>query len=315
MIDTDKEYTLEDVLAMFPEETEKTCIIDTFLRSLEFIKTAKEFKTVDMQRYLRCGYGDTCRVIDALLLLGAIEKIEETAAKYKVKFTNRAIMMKNKFNEYIPAFLMKDATESELLGGHVKLDGSNLISICSRPGMGKTALALNLALNFARKNKKCVYIFSYEMLEEHVRVRLLSLLSGLAINVIKNGDYSDEELNAIRASEETLKSLNIIIDDEIYSGISNMEERLSQVENLGMVIVDYLGLMISRDEEYSQGAFKNAVLGMKAISEKFGIPVIFTQQLSKRVEYRENKKPNISDIEDYVSNNADTVILLYREDY
>ena len=82
MIDTDKEYTLEDVLAMFPEETEKTCIIDTFLRSLEFIKTVEEFKTVDMQRYLRCGYGDTCRVIDALLLLGVAKKTDAALSKY-----------------------------------------------------------------------------------------------------------------------------------------------------------------------------------------------------------------------------------------
>ena len=82
MINTDKEYTFEEILAMLPEETEKTCIIDTFLRSLEFIKTVEEFKTVDMQRYLRCGYGDTCRVIDALLLLGVAKKTDAAPSKY-----------------------------------------------------------------------------------------------------------------------------------------------------------------------------------------------------------------------------------------
>ena len=82
MINTDKEYTFEEILAMLPEETEKTCIIDTFLRSLEFIKTVEEFKTVDMQRYLRCGYGDTCRIIDALLLLGVAKKTDAAPSKY-----------------------------------------------------------------------------------------------------------------------------------------------------------------------------------------------------------------------------------------
>ena len=82
MINTDKEYTFEEILAMLPEETEKTCIIDTFLRSLEFIKTTGAFKTVDMQRYLRCGYGDTCRVIDALLLLGVAKKTDAAPSKY-----------------------------------------------------------------------------------------------------------------------------------------------------------------------------------------------------------------------------------------
>lgn len=89
MINTDKEYTFEDVLAMLPAKAEKSCIIEEFLSSLGFIKTAKEFKTVDMQRYLRCGYGDTCRVIDALILLGVIEEDTEEyipGGKYKVKY-------------------------------------------------------------------------------------------------------------------------------------------------------------------------------------------------------------------------------------
>ena len=86
MIDANKEYTFEEIVAMLPEELEKTCIIDKFLSALEFIKTAEEFRTVAMQRYLKCGYSDTCRVIDALVLLGAIEKLVDTPVKYKVSF-------------------------------------------------------------------------------------------------------------------------------------------------------------------------------------------------------------------------------------
>ena len=93
MINTDKEYTFEDFLAMFPEETEESRIIDKFMQhlknSLEFIKTTEEFKTVDMQRYLKCGYSDTCRVLDALVLFSVIEEdVEEyiPGGKYKVKY-------------------------------------------------------------------------------------------------------------------------------------------------------------------------------------------------------------------------------------
>lgn len=86
MINTDKEYTFEEILAMLPEETEKSRVIDKFIEhlkeSLEFIKTTGAFKTVDMQRYLRCGYGDTCRVIDALLLLGVAKKTDAAPSKY-----------------------------------------------------------------------------------------------------------------------------------------------------------------------------------------------------------------------------------------
>ncbi len=83
-----KEYTFEDVLAMLPEETEKSRIIDKFMqhlkKSLEFIKTAEEFKTVDMQRYLKCGYGYAWRVIDTLVLFGVIMETENTPVRYKV---------------------------------------------------------------------------------------------------------------------------------------------------------------------------------------------------------------------------------------
>ena len=88
-IDPNKEYTFEEVLAMFPEETEESRILDKFMqllkKSLEFIRTTDEFKTVDMQRYLKCGYSYAWRVIDTLVLLCGIEKVEDTPAKYKTK--------------------------------------------------------------------------------------------------------------------------------------------------------------------------------------------------------------------------------------
>lgn len=92
-MDANKEYTFEDVLAMFPEETEKSRSIDSFIehlkKSLEFIKTTEAFKTVDIQRYLRCGYSDTCRVLDALILIGVVEKTEAAPSKYIIKIKEK----------------------------------------------------------------------------------------------------------------------------------------------------------------------------------------------------------------------------------
>ena len=92
-MDANKEYTFEDVLAMFPEETEKSRIIDNFIehlkKALEFIKTTEAFKTVDIQRYLRCGYSDTCRVLDALILIGVVEKTEAAPSKYIIKIKEK----------------------------------------------------------------------------------------------------------------------------------------------------------------------------------------------------------------------------------
>ena len=93
MINANKEYTIEDVLAMFPEKTKKSRIIDNFMqhlkKSLEFIKTTETFKTVDLQRYLRCGYSDTCRVLDALILIGVVEKTEAAPSKYIIKIKEK----------------------------------------------------------------------------------------------------------------------------------------------------------------------------------------------------------------------------------
>lgn len=92
-MDANKEYTFEDVLAMFPEKTKKSRIIDNFIKhlkkSLEFIKTTEAFKTVDLQRYLRCGYSDTCRVLDALILIGVVEKTEAAPSKYIIKIKEK----------------------------------------------------------------------------------------------------------------------------------------------------------------------------------------------------------------------------------
>ena len=92
-MDANKEYTFEDVLAMFPKETEKSRILDEFMqlleKSLEFIKMTEAFKTVDIQRYLRCGYSDTCRVLDTLVLFGVVEKDESNPSKYIIRIKEK----------------------------------------------------------------------------------------------------------------------------------------------------------------------------------------------------------------------------------
>ena len=101
MVDSNKEYTFEEIAAMLPAETEKICIIDKFLSALQFIKTTEEFKTVDMQRYLKCGYGDTRRILDTLMLLGVIEEVTENMPSgiYRVKCMPVNNMMNGDNNE------------------------------------------------------------------------------------------------------------------------------------------------------------------------------------------------------------------------
>lgn len=225
-------------------------------------------------------------------------------------------MMITNFEEYQDRFGDKHEVVPNILDEYIGLNKASLVSIASRPGIGKTALALNLALDFAMQSKKSVYIFPYEMLSEHIFGRLLSRLSGVDMNTIRSRHYSNEDLGKICKCREIINSLNIIVDDEAYNGISDMEARLAKVDNLGMVVVDYLGLMMpwNCDAQRNEN-LQNAVLGMRGISRKFGIPVLFTNQLSKRVEYRKNKRPIFNDFDDCAINNVDIALTLYREGF
>ena len=218
--------------------------------------------------------------------------------------------------DHVPEFLGKQRVETDLLGDYLPLGGASLISIGSRPGMGKTALALTLALDFARKTGKSVYIFSYDMTAEQVCTRMLSILSGVSASAIKEGNLSAEELNKLEASYETVRSLKVWVDDEMYVSRLEMEARLCEVEDLGMVIVDYLGMMVSPFSVSCEETDENsAIICMRSISRIFDVPVIFTHQLPRSVEGRKNKRPEIADLGRSIQVAADTALLLYRESY
>ena len=154
------------------------------------------------------------------------------------------------------------------------------------------------------------------MLSEHIFGRIISRLSKVNMSAVRSGNYSKEDYGAIHKCREIINSLNIIVDDEAYNGISDMQARLEKVDNLGMVVVDYLGLMIPWNREPRESElFESEVLGMRSIARKFGIPVVFTEQLSKRVERRKGRRPIFDDFDNYVIKNVDVALSLYREEY
>lgn len=224
-----------------------------------------------------------------------------------------------KTNDYTPVFI----TESEengvtIFNDLVKLDRGNLICIAARPGMGKTSLALHMALEFAKRSDKTVYIFTLEMSSKQIYQRMICYLAEVDSHKLSNNSLSNEQKGAVEQAEEYLKTLNIVIDDEPMLSVEKIEERLEKENNLGLVIIDYLELLTVN------GKFDNRVQELSLISRNLhifmkrkNVPLIFIKQLLRKIDYRKDKRPRLIDIRDFgcIEQDSDTVIFIYRDEY
>ena len=197
----------------------------------------------------------------------------------------------------------------------------DLIILAARPSMGKTALALNFALNSASVNPGSIAIFSLEMPAEHVAMRILAAKAKVEIQKIRTGQLNNEEWSRLTEASQELKGQNFFIDDTPGIRVSDMFakcRKLARDNNLYMVIVDYIQLIQatgkseSRQQEVSEISRK-----LKAMARELKVPVIALSQLSRSVESRENKRPMLSDLRESgaIEQDADLVMFLYREEY
>jgi len=199
---------------------------------------------------------------------------------------------------------------------------SDLILLAARPSMGKTAFALNIALN-AAINQATVAIFSLEMSKQQIGHRLLSLMSAINSQRLNVGEISDEEWTELTQASEKIANTKIFIDDT--PSISVMElrskaRRLKQEQGLDIVFIDYLQLMqgsIGRSSESRQQEISEISRSLKALARELNVPVIALSQLSRSVELRAEKRPQLSDLRESGSleQDADIVMFLYREEY
>lgn len=221
----------------------------------------------------------------------------------------------------------------KLLGG---LKRSDLVILAGRPSMGKTALATNIAYNaclalaaqaqeknISLKEAGSVGFFSLEMSSEQLATRLLSSASGLLSNHIFNGKISAEEFTSLVQASNTLSTLPFFIDDTpalSIAGLRSRARRLKRTHNLQLLVVDYLQLvraqaslsMNNRVQEVSE-----ITQGLKAIAKELDIPVMALSQLSRQVEQRPDKRPQLSDLRESgsIEQDADVVMFIYREEY
>jgi replicative DNA helicase len=205
----------------------------------------------------------------------------------------------------------------KMLGG---LQKSDLIIIAARPGVGKTSLMLNVALNSARKYHQRVAIFSLEMSNEQIVQRLVSGETGIDSQRLRSGELNDDEWGTFVHATSVLSETSIYVDDT--PSISALQlrtkaRRLYAEFGLDLIIIDYLQLMTgdNRSENRVQ-EISYLSRALKALARELNVPVLVASQLSRAVEQRSDKKPVLSDLRESgsIEQDADIVMFIYRED-
>lgn len=230
--------------------------------------------------------------------------------------------------ENIDRLAQEDSTVTGLETGYPELDqvtaglhADELIILAARPGVGKTAFALNVAENVAIHNPTTVAIFSLEMGAEQLASRLLCAKGNVDANHLRTGNLNEEEWQNLIVAMGILSKTSIYIDDT--PGIKMAEIRAQcrrlakETGNLGLVIVDYLQLIEGSGQENRQQEVSTISRQLKKLAKELHVPVIALSQLSRGVEQRQDKRPVLSDIRESgsIEQDADVVAFLYREDY
>jgi replicative DNA helicase len=200
------------------------------------------------------------------------------------------------------------------------LQPSDFIIIAGRPSMGKTALALNIALNAALVDKVGVAIFSLEMSSLQLGIRLLGCDAMIDAWKLRKGALQDDDYLRLTDSANRLSELPIYIDDS--SGLSSLEikakaRRLKKKHNISLVIIDYLQLMQSKKAvESRQLEISEISRSLKALAKDLDIPVLAVSQLNRKVEDRPNKRPMLADLRESgaIEQDADLILFIYREE-
>ena len=287
----------------------------------------------------------TCRDIDAAYLSEEINDVNEFIASSET--TLKDAVEKRRVAEFKKA---KDVAEEVKLNietpQEVKTDGvsglttgfdrlnnitqgfhpGDMIIVAARPSVGKTALALNFAYRAASRTNKPIAIFSLEMPAEALIKRLIGVESSVSLTKITTGNLVGVDRAKVANAIYKIGSLPLYIDDspngKLMDIIAKSRKLQANEPDLGMIIIDYLGLVTtsnsSKGADSRQEEVRKTSLALKALARELQVPIIVVSQLSRDVEKRgENKRPILSDLRDSgsIEQDADVVMLLYREDY
>lgn len=220
------------------------------------------------------------------------------------------------------------------LGG---LQSSDLVILAARPAMGKSSLACNIAFNVAKAYKKgindegqevvvdgaAVGIFSLEMSAEQLATRLIAEESGVPSNQIRRGQIDENEFRSIQETVQLIESIPLFIDDTGGISIAQLTaraRRLKRLHGIGLLIIDYVQLIAGTGKRANENRVQEVTqitMGLKALAKELDIPILALAQLSRQVENRDDKRPQLADLRESgsIEQDADVVMFIYRDEY
>ena len=202
------------------------------------------------------------------------------------------------------------------------LNKSDLILLAARPGMGKTSMALNILLHAGKFSGKSVAFFSLEMSREQLVLRLISNESFVDNKKLVTGKLNESDWEKVAAAADALNRTKILIDDDSTVSVADINAKCRRVEDLGLVVSDYLQLMTSAGGKERSGDNRQQIVSdisraLKIMAKELNVPVVCLSQLSRGPESRTDKRPMLSDLRESgaIEQDADIVLFLYRDDY
>ncbi|MBQ7981355.1 MAG: replicative DNA helicase [Oscillospiraceae bacterium] len=201
----------------------------------------------------------------------------------------------------------------------IQMGKGDLVIVGARPGMGKTSFAMNIAVNVA-KQKKAVAIFSLEMSGEQLVTRILSSEALVDSSKLRTGQLKTEDWDNIAGVISSLSGCEIYIDDTSAITTAEMKSKLRRIKNLGLVVIDYIGLMQSTSNSDNRAQQVGEISrNLKIMAKDLGVPIVCCAQLNRGTESRtgDAKKPTLADLRDSgsIEQDADIVLFLYRDEY
>ena len=198
------------------------------------------------------------------------------------------------------------------------LNRTDLIVLAARPAMGKSAFALNIAVNMCKSTKRDVVVFSLEMGKEQLAARMLASEALVNNSALRTGNLEPKDWEKIATAADTLSGLPIYLDDGSSATVPQMKAKLRRLRNLGLVVIDYIQLMQSPNKNSNRVQEVSEITRqLKLMAKELNVPIIALSQLSRGLEKREDKRPMLSDLRESgsIEQDADIIMFLYRDAY
>ncbi len=330
--------TLVDTLVRtgsYTDETASATYLGTLAQAVPTVANAKDYAKIIHEKAILRSLIDACDDItkDAYTEEGSVAEILDASAQRIFDLAQRKdsrafqrlgdvlqdVYKNLQFLSENPDFISGVRTGfTDLDSTLVQLGKGDLVLVGARPGMGKTSFVMNIAVQVAKASKKAVACFSLEMPAEQLALRMISSEALVESKSLRSGKLSPEEWARLADSVTELAECDILIDDTSSISPTDMKAKLRRVENLGMVVIDYLQLMQSgRNIDNRVQEVGDISRNLKIMAKELGVPVLCCAQLSRGPEGRTIKKPMLSDLRDSgaIEQDADIVLFLYRDEY